>query len=218
MGNLIQDLRYALRSLRKDPSFTGVALLTIGLGIGINTSIFSVVHAVLLRPLPYPEPSRLFTVWENLERRGGPATEWTGRSTFLDWREWNRTFEQMSAVTDWAPDLTGIDQPDVLPAALVTPGYFSVLGVEPALGRAFMAEEETPGNDNVVVLSHALWLRRFGGVPEVLGSTLTLNGQPHTVVGIMPPGFRAPLVAGRNSGRHSLSIAPATTAATTSSG
>ncbi|MGD8869095.1 MAG: ABC transporter permease [Gemmatimonadales bacterium] len=196
METVIRDIGYALRSLRRNPSFVSVALLTIGLGIGINTAIFSVVHAILLRPLPYPESHELFTVWENLERRGGPPTEWTGRSNFLDWRERNRTFAEMSAVSGWAPNLTGIDRPEVLAGALVSPGYFKVLAVEPAAGRAFVPDEETPGNSSVAVLSHELWQSRFGGAPDVVGSNLTLDGQLYTVVGIMPPGFHGPIVTG----------------------
>lgn len=196
MDTLIRDIGYALRALRRNPGFFCVALVTIGLGIGINTAIFSVVHAVLLNPLPYPEPQQLFTVWENLERRGGPSTEWTGQSNFLDWRERNRSFVEMSAVSEWAPHLTGIDRPEVLSGAVVTPGYFTVLSVEPAVGRAFAPDEETPGNSNVAVLSHALWQSRFGGAPDLVGSSITLNGQPYTVVGIMPPGFRGPIAPG----------------------
>jgi putative ABC transport system permease protein len=191
-----QDVRYALRSLRKNPGFTAVALATVALGIGINTAIFSAVHGILFRPLAYPEPNRLVTVWENLDARGGPTTEWTGRSTFTDWREHNRTFAAMAAVTAWGPNLTGIDRPDVLAGALVSPDYFRVLGVEPAIGRGFLADEETPGKDNAVVLSHEMWLQRFGGDPDILSRSLTLNGLPHAITGIMPPGFEAPIITG----------------------
>lgn len=195
MHTLSQDIRYALRSLRKSPGFTAVALATVALGIGINTAIFSVVNGVLLRPLPYPEPDHLVTVWENLERRGGPATEWTGRSTFADWREHNQTFSAMFAVTDWAPNLTGADRPEILAGALVSPAFFSVLGVSPALGRGFLPEEEIPGNAHVAVLSHELWQGRFGGDPAIIGKSLILNGEPYLVVGVQPPGFRGPIVS-----------------------
>ncbi len=193
MSGLAQDLRYALRSLRHSPGFTAVALVTIALGIGINTAIFSVVNGIVLRALPYPEPEKLVSIWENHERRGGPANEWTGRMTFMDWREKSRSFTAMSAVDDWGPTLTGIDHPDVLNGSRVTVGYFSVLGVAPALGRAFLPEEEIPGNERVVVLSHALWQERFGGDPEILERTLTLDGQPYAIVGVQPPGFRGPI-------------------------
>jgi predicted permease len=196
MDRLRQDLRFALRSLRVNPGFTVVALLTVALGIGVNTAIFSVVYGVLLRPLPYAEPGGLVTVWENHERRDGPVFEWTGRSTFFDWRERNQTFDGMTAITGWGPNLTGVDRPEVLAGAAVTPGYFSVLGVGAAMGRTFLPEEETPDNSNVVVLSHGLWSRRFGADPEILGQTLVLNGISRTVVGVLPPGFRPPIATG----------------------
>jgi putative ABC transport system permease protein len=196
MDRLRQDLRFAWRSLRTNPGFTVVALLTVALGIGVNTAIFSVVYGVLLRPLPYVEPDDLVTVWENHELRDGPVAEWTGRATFKDWRERNNTFEGMAAVTGWGPNLTGSDRPEVLVGAAVSPGYFSILGANTLEGRTFLAEEETPGNTDVVVLSHDLWQRRFGSDPDILGRSLTLNGQANTVVGILQPGFRPPIVAG----------------------
>jgi len=195
MGTLRQDIRFfGLRALRRNPGFTTVALVTIALGIGINTSIFSVVNAVLLRPMSYPEPGRLYMLWENQEMRGGPATEWTGRSTFADWRDRAQTFSHMSAVTGWAPNLVGDDRPAVLQGALVNPGYFAMLGAEPRLGRGFLAEEEIPGNDAVVVLGHDLWHERFGGDEDILGASLILNGESNVVVGVAPPGFQGPIV------------------------
>jgi putative ABC transport system permease protein len=196
MDRLRQDLRFALRSLRVNPGFTVVALLTVALGIGVNTAIFSIVYGVLLRPLPYAEPGGLVTVWENHEQRDGPVAEWTGRSTFSDWRERNRTFDGMAAITGWAPNLTGSDRPEVLAGAAVSPGYFSILGVGAAVGRTFLPEEEAPDNSDVVVLSHELWQRRFGADPELLGQSLMLNGQSRTVIGILRPGFRPPIAAG----------------------
>jgi len=194
MEGLRQDVRFALRALRRNPGFTAIALVTIALGIGVNTAIFSVVNGVLLEPLPYPESHVLFTVWEDHELRGGPTSEWTGRTTFSDWRERNRSFADMAAVAGWQPNLTDGERPDVLNGALVTPGYFSTLGVAPRWGRGFLAEEETPGNDRVVVLGYDLWQERFGGDEAILGTSLTLNGEPHVVVGIAPPGFRGPIV------------------------
>ena len=196
MGNFASDLRYALRSLRKNLGFTTVALVTVALGIGINTAIFSVVYGVLLQGLPYPEPDRLMTVWENRERRDGPATEWTGRSTFSDWRAQNRVFSGMAAVSGWAPNLTGVDRPEVLNGALVSPDYFSVVGVAPTRGRAFLPAEELPDQSDVVVLSHELWQQRFGGDPNLVGKSLTLNGRPNVVIGVLPPGFQGPIVSG----------------------
>ena len=196
MDSIVRDLRFSIRALQRNPGFSFVAILTIALGIGLNTAIFSVVNAVVLQPLPFPEPDHLVTVWENLEKRGGPTQEWTGRSTFADWRENNKTFSGMAAVGGWAPNLTGVDRPERLSGAVVSPGYFSVLGVQPAQGRAFLPDEETPGNDRVVVLSHELWQRRFGADPDLLGSSLTLNGESLLVVGILPPGFHGPIASG----------------------
>ena len=193
MGTLRQDIRFAFRALRRNPAFTAIALLTIALGIGVNTAIFSVVDGVLLEPLPYPESHELLTVWENHELRGGPTNEWTGRTTFADWRDRSRTFAGMTAVTGWQPNLTGGDRPEVLNGALVTPGFFSTLGVPPRWGRGFLPEEETPGNDRVVVLAYDLWQERFGGDEAVLGTSLTLNGEPHMVVGVAPAGFEGPI-------------------------
>jgi predicted permease len=190
---MINDIRYALRSLRKHPGFSTVAIVTLALGIGANTAIFSVVHGILLRPLPYPDADRVFTIWEDQSRRDGPAREWTSRSVFRMWREHNRSFAQMAAISDFAPNLTGVDEPLGLVGELVTPGYFAALGVPPALGRAFLPEEETPGRGRAVVLSHELWQRRFGGDPGILDRVVTLNGEGYSVVGVMPAGFRAPI-------------------------
>ncbi len=194
METLRQDIRFGLRALRRNPGFTAIALITIALGIGVNTSIFSVVNAVLLRPMSYPESGELYMLWENQELRGGPATEWTGRSTFADWRDRSETFSHMSAVTGWAPNLVGDDRPTVLQGALVNPGYFAMLGAEPAIGRGFSAEEETPGNDGVIVLGYDLWQERFGGDERVIGTSLTLNGEPNVVIGIAPAGFQGPIL------------------------
>jgi len=193
MERFRQDVRFAFRALRRNPGFTAIALLTVALGIGVNTSIFSVVHSVLLAPLPYSEPDRLYTVWENHELRDWTSREWTGRTTFALWRERSTTFEEMVAITDWAPNLTGLDRPDVLNAALVSPGYFSLLGTRLERGRGFLPEEELPGNDRVVVLSHQLWQERFGGEDSAVGRTITLNGEPYLIVGVAPPEFRAPI-------------------------
>ncbi len=197
MSGLSHDVRFALRAIQRHPGFLIMAAVIIALGIGANTAIFSVVDGVLLRALPFPDPDRLVTVWENHERRDGPRTEWTGRSTFFDWREQNRVFAGLAVVTDWSPALTGAEQPEVVPGALVSPGYFSnVLGVPPALGRDFLSAEERPGSNQVVVLGHEVWTRRFGADPDLVGRSLTLDGNPYTVVGILPAGFEAPIIPG----------------------
>ena len=190
------DVRFALRALRRNPGFTVIALLTVALGIGANTAIFSVVNGVLLRPLPYADPDALYTVWEDQQLRGGPANEWTGATTFADWRDRNRTFEGMAAVTGWAPNLTGGDRPEVLQGARVSPGYFELLGVSLLMGRGFTPDEETPGNDRVAVLGHDLWRERFGEDAGIVGRTLTLNGESVVVVGVAPPSFEGPIVPG----------------------
>ncbi len=194
MHDILLDLRFALRALRRAPGFAIAAVGTLTLGIGATTAIFSVVYGVLLRPLPLADPGRLVTVWENRERRDGPTQEWTGRSIFAAWREGTGSLSGMTAVTGWAPELSGVDRPEILNGALVSAEYFSVLGVRPARGRGFLPEEETPGNDAVVVLAHELWQRRFGGDVGIVGSTLTLNGRPTTVVGVLRPGFVGPIV------------------------
>ena len=195
MSDLLRDIHYGFRSLRRAPAFATTAILTIAIGIGATMAIFSAVYGMILRPLPYPDAGRVVSVWENWERRGGAPQEWTGRSTFADWRAHSRSFSAMAAVTDWAPEVTGLDQPDILQGALVSPGYFAVLGIQPVLGRGFLPEEEQPGRNPVAVLSHGLWQGRFLGDPEVLGRTITLNGQPATIVGVLPAGFRGPLVS-----------------------
>jgi putative ABC transport system permease protein len=194
MANLLSDLRYALRTLARSPGFAAAALLTLALGIGANTAIFSVVYGVLLRPLDFPRPERLFTLWEDQEARGGPAQEWTGRSTFADWRGRNRSFEALAAVGGWAPDLTGVDRPESLTAALVSPGYFEVLGLPFALGRGFQPDEEVPGQDKVAVLSNEFWRDRFGADPAVVGRTITLNGESYAVIGVAAANLRPPVV------------------------
>ncbi|MDX1393286.1 MAG: ABC transporter permease [Gemmatimonadota bacterium] len=196
MERLGQDIRFAIRALRRNPGFTLIAMVTIALGIGVNTSIFSVVNSVLLSPMPYADADRLYTIWENHELRDWTPNEWTGRSTFADWRERSETFDAMSAVTGWAPNMTGVDRPDVLQGALVSPDYFTMLGVNMYAGRGFLAEEETPGNDAVVVIGHDFWQERLGGARDVVGTTVTLNGEPHVIVGIAPAGFDGPIVSG----------------------
>jgi putative ABC transport system permease protein len=184
-----QDLRYGLRMLRRNPGFTLVATLTLALGIGANTAIFSVVNAVLLQSLPYRDPDQLVMV---SYYRGNYGGEGTGFAEFLTWRDQAQVFEQIAAYTIGTADLIWSGEPSRLNAGYVTSGLFSTLGVGPALGRTFTPEEDKPGGSSVVILGHNLWQRRFGGDREVLGRTLNLDGQSRTVVGIMPPGFQFP--------------------------
>jgi putative ABC transport system permease protein len=189
MSTLIQDLRYGLRMLARNPGFTVVAVITLALGIGANTAIFSVVNAVLLRPLPYKDPDRLVFVWETDRQRGGRWHSVTP-ADFVDWREQNGVFEDMAAVKHSDVILTGTGELTRLWAPRVPASFFPLLGVAPALGRTFLAEEDRPGGDPVAILSHRLWQERFGADPRLIGKTLTLDGEMHTVVGIMPPSFR----------------------------
>jgi putative ABC transport system permease protein len=196
MTTFLQDLRYGARMLRRSPGFAAVAIATLSLGIGANTAIFSVVNALLLRPLPYGEPSRLVMVWQDMRARGGPETEWATPGNFVDWKK-GGPFVSAAAIQGWLPALLGASPAEVaepLVGEQVTYEYFDVLGVRPALGRSFRAEEDVPNAPRVVVLSHALWQRRFNGDSGAIGRSIVLSGEPHEVVGVMPPGFR-PAVA-----------------------
>lgn len=193
MDNLLQDVRYGARILLRNPSFSAVVVIALALGIGGSTAIFTVVNAVLLRPLPYPESHRLMMVWEDHRPRGGPEREWTSLPNFDDWREQGTAFERMAAFQDWGPTLTtGGGEPEGLSGLSVTQDMFAVLGVEPASGRGFNPEEDQPGAGRVAVLGHSLWQRRFGLDSGVIGTPITLNGDLYTVIGIMPAGFQFP--------------------------
>jgi putative ABC transport system permease protein len=184
---MFQDLRYGARMLRKNPGFTFVAALTLSLGIGANTAIFSVVNAVLLRSLPYRDPDRLVMV--NYSRSRAP-NDFVLAAEFLELRDQAKSFEQIAAYRFDTADLTGAGEPERLDACFVSADLFTTLGVAPALGRAFTPAEDTADGAQAVILSDGLWRRRFGGDPHVMGRTLTLGAQSRTVIGIMPPGFR----------------------------
>ncbi len=194
METLLHDLRYAARTLRKSPGFALVVLLTLALGIGGTTSIFSVVDAVLFRSLPYPEADRLVILWKDHRARGGGAAERFNLPDFDELRSESRTLEELAAITDWNPVLSGIDAPERVQAAWVSHGYFSILGAQPVLGRGFLREEETPERARVVVLSYSLWQSRFGADQGIVGESITLEREPYTVVGVAPPGFRPPVI------------------------
>jgi putative ABC transport system permease protein len=193
MNTLLQDIRYGIRVMLKSRGFTVAAVLALALGIGANTAIFSVVNGVLLRPLPYPDPERIITVWQNLETRGGPKLEYTSPADFKDWKEQSEAFEHMAAFAGWGPTLTGQAEPEQLRGAAVSYDMFSVLGIEPALGRSFNEEEDRAGAEPVVILSNGLWRRRFGADPSLVGKTISLSGDSYTVIGITPPGFKFPI-------------------------
>ena len=191
MRTLLQDLRYAARMLHKHAGFTFAAILTLALGIGANAAIFSVANTVLLRPLPYRQPDELVMVWETAPRLGFPHND-VAPANFIDWRDQNRVFAHIAAFGGDSLTLTGHGDPERIEGQRVSASLFSVLGVAPAIGRTFAAEEDTPGAGNVIVISHALWQRSFGGDSSIVGQTLKLNNQPYTVIGVMPAQFRFP--------------------------
>ncbi|HEY6400965.1 MAG TPA: ABC transporter permease, partial [Blastocatellia bacterium] len=186
--SVFQDVRYGLWMLRRNPGFTLAAVLTLSLGIGANTAIFSVVNGVLLSALPYPQPERLAMIW--------PASDGLASyPIYADWRDRNQTFQgvaAMGAMGAMTFDLTGEGEPEKIRGAEVSVNFFQLMGVNPAHGRGFTAEEDQPGNHRTVILGHGLWQRRFGGDPGILNQTISLNGAPHVVVGIMAPGFKFP--------------------------
>ena len=194
MTTLLQDLRYAGRLLTRSPGFALVAIATLALGIGANTAIFSVVNALLLRPLPYAQADRLVMVWQDMRARGGPAQEWATPGNFADWQKTRELFDAMAAIQGWQPSLTGSGAPESLAGEQVTASYFGVLGISPSIGRVFRADEDIPNAPRVVILSHRFWQRRFGGDARVIGQSLNLGGELHEIVGVMPAHFR-PVIA-----------------------
>ena len=192
-----QDLRYAFRMLRTHPGFTAVAVLTLALGIGANSAIFSVVNAVLLRPLPFPQPDRLLMLRETSLRNGSRPINVSPRD-YLAWREQTQSYEQLGAYGGSGFNLaSGGSEPVQVRGAIVTASLFSVVGVNPLLGRNFLPEEDRAGRNQVVIISHGLWQRRFGSDPNLVGQTLTVDGKNHTVVGVMPARFEFPFYAER---------------------
>jgi predicted permease len=193
IDNAMKDLRYAVRALRRNPGFTAVAVLTLALGIGANTALFSVVNGVLLRPLPYSDPSRLVAIRNTWEGNNDPLTASGSISPaeYFDYRDRLQAFESFGVYAPATLSVTGEGEPEQLPAAVMTAGVFQALGVRPALGRVFSESEDVPGV-NVVVLGYGLWQRRFGGARDVVGKRVLLNGAAHIVVGVASPGFRVP--------------------------
>ncbi len=191
MGHLGRDLRCSWRALWRSPAFAVVATLTLALGIGANSAIFSVVNGVLLRPLPYGDPGRLVMVWNRYAKTGLERAGVSGPD-FVERREHSRTFEGVAAYSEASLNLTGRGEPERLSARRVSAEFFQVLGVRPALGRDFLPEEDEPGRAQVAILSHAFWKRRFASDPGLVGKSLLLNGVSHTVVGVLPAGFFFP--------------------------
>jgi putative ABC transport system permease protein len=195
MSTMINDLRYGLRMLAKHPGFTAVAVLTLALGIGANTAIFSVVNAVILRPLPYPDSSRIVTIWVTEPSGPGNLYPDTGPD-YVDWKTQNQVFSTMGGVFVTGAALTGTSEPLQIQGFEVSPEIMDLLGARPLLGRNFSADETTSGHDNVVMLSYGLWQRAFGGQADILGSKITLDGRPYTVTGVMPGDFQFPHIWG----------------------
>jgi putative ABC transport system permease protein len=196
MERLLQDLRFGLRALWKNPAFAVVVVLTLALGIGMNTAIFTVVNAALLRPLPYRDPDRLVHLWESRQQRADFSQMEASYPNFLDWVARSTAFEQLAGYGFRAFSAAGTEGPEQIIGAQVSAGFFDVLGVPAALGRTFRPGEDTPGSERVVLLTQELWRRRFGGDPSALGKTLNLNGVPFTVVGVLPASFHFAQLAG----------------------
>ena len=187
MNNLLQDIRFAIRLFLKSPGLTLVAIITLALGIGLNTAIFSMVNFILLNPFPFPNSNRLVAAWE---KPPDSDRNEVAPANFVDWSSQSTSFENMAAISFWSANLTGVDTPERLQGFQVSPSLFPMLAVTPYLGRSFLPDEATPGKDQIAVLSFELWQRRFGADPHIINSTISLNGIPHTVVGVMPRGFQ----------------------------
>jgi len=192
METLFKDVRHGIRSLLKHPGFTTIAVVTLALGIGANTAIFSVINAVLLRPLPYHEPDRLVTIWEEMPQRGMYEIP-VSFANLRDWVDQTKTLDQISSYTFTNLNLSGVGEPARLGAVRSSANLFSLVGAAPLLGRLFLPEEDKEGANRVVILGHALWQSRFGSDSAIIGRSLTLDNQKHTVVGVMPSGFQFPV-------------------------
>ena len=192
MDSIIKDIRYGVRGLLKRPGFTAIALVALALGIGANTAIFSLVNAVVIRPLPFPDPDRLVWVYGNIRNGGSRAS--VSPPDFLDYRSQNKTFEQFAAsgTQPLSVNLTGSGEPERLFASAVTGNYFDTFGITPAIGRTFTIDNEKPGSDQVTVLSHAFWQKRFGGDTDIVGKTITLDSKSYQILGVMPAGVSFP--------------------------
>ena len=185
--HLWQDVQYGLRMMRRSPGFTVVAVVTLALGIGANTAIFSVVNGVLLRPLPYHDPNRLTIVWE---KDSDGSRDLVGYATYLDWKAQNKSFEQLALYTSWQPVLQ-VGEPEQLNGLRVTSNYFRTLGIRPERGRDFLPEEDNPASLRVVILGHSLWARKFNSDPSIVGKSIAMNGTSYIVVGILPASYES---------------------------
>src|SRR5215469_6054958 len=191
MENIWQDIRFAIRMLAKNPGFAAIAVVTLALGIGANTSIFTVVNAEMLRPLPFHDPSRLVTVFETSSRSNQKSSA-VSYANFADWRAQNQVFEKIAVFEPGSATLTGVDKPAHIQSAMVSADLFPLLGATPEIGRQFTTEEDT-AHHHLVMLSDHFWRQQFGSDPGIIGRPITLDSVVHTVVGVMPPEFAFPL-------------------------
>src|ERR1035438_10003417 len=191
MGSILQDLRHGVRVLLKTPGFTLLALLTLALSIGANTAVFSVVNAVLLRPLPFEKPQEIVAVWEQRPHensfRGGISA-----LDFVDWRRMSKSFSNIALYDSGQYNLTGAGDPERISGAAVSPGFLEALGVRPQMGRGFDNTAEQPGHNGEVLITYGLWQRRFGSDPAIVGKSAGINGEPFSIAGVLPKDFRFP--------------------------
>lgn len=191
MESIIKDIRYGIRDLLKRPGFTAIAVITLALGIGANTTLFSFVNGILLRPLPYKDPGQLVILDETAPKQGIKSFA-VSFPNFVDWREQNHVFEDVAVYQEGTYSLVGAGEPEQIPGARISQGLFELLGVTPKLGRTITAEEDRPETNNAVLISHSLWQRRFASAENAVGQNLIVSGLPRTIVGVMPPGFKFP--------------------------
>ena len=191
MDAFLKDIRYGIRGLLKRPGFTLIAVITLALGIGANSAIFSTINALLLKPLPFPDLDRVVAIWDKAPARGVVHNE-VAMANYLDLRAQNQSFEQLALYRWWSTNLTGVEPPERIQGFLVTANFLDAVGMKPIMGRNFSVEENQPGKDAVTIITHSLWQRRFGGDPNIINKTITLNSITRTVIGVMPERFNFP--------------------------
>src|SRR5215510_11284786 len=188
MDSLIKDISYGFRGLLKRPGFTAIAVVTLALGIGANTAIFSTVHALLFNPLPFPQQDRIVAIWDKNPSRGVERNE-VAMANYLDWKAQSQSFEHLALERWWSTNLTAGDSPERVQGFQVTANFLDVLGVKPIKGRNFVEEENQPGKDAVAVITYSLWQRRFAADPNIINKTINTNGVVRTVIGVLPADF-----------------------------
>src|SRR6185503_7706732 len=191
MDSFVSDIRYAVRNLIKRPGFTAIAVITLALGIGVNTAIFSAVNALLINPLPFPDQDRVVAIWDKVPSHGVERNE-VAMANYLDWRAQSQSFEHLALERWWSTNLTAGDTPERVQGFLVTANFLDVLGVKPVKGRNFVEEENQPGKDGVAIITDSLWQRRFGSDTNIVNKTITTNGVVRTVIGVLPADFNYP--------------------------